>query len=45
MTEEDLMEKLTAALQKAESEGKSVCIGIYGGTEELQNQLLQNVFD
>ncbi len=45
LTEEDLMEKLTAALQKAESEGKAVCIGIYGGTEELQNQLSEAIFD
>ena len=45
LTEEELMEKLSAALQKAESEGKAVSIGIYGGTEEMQNQLSQKVFD
>ena len=45
ISEEELMEKLSAALQKAESEGKAVSIGIYGGTEEMQNQLSQKVFD
>ena len=45
ITEDELMEKLTAALQKAESEGKAVSVGIYGGTEDMQKQLSLAVFD
>lgn len=45
LTEDELMEKLTSALQKAESEGKSVSVGIYGGTEDMQKQLSLAVFD
>lgn len=45
ISEEELMEKLTLALQKAESEGKTALIGIYGGNEEISNQLSQTVFD